>query len=1262
MANEYSKLLDSISEGGQQKISVPKALEVLRDQLTDISKNNKSLHISRLSMRLHFDLSEILEGDKSEAIKLSEKIDARKPLRLVKVITPREDEMASSYRLTHLQREADFIEKETGNYDVYIGYPFVEGAFGDGTHFKCPLLLYPAVIEKDYKKLEFTAKPDADRTPILNKTFIIAYQKFNRIKFNPEYDFEIEEGENGFLKNGIKKCEELGIKFTNKQILELGVTEYDPKGQKRSANSISLRNFAILGLFPQTSSTLLADYESLMKESPKEGALYSFFNGEAQDKSEWLKSNEHANKAYLVTDVDASQEKALLSLEKLGGIAIHGPPGTGKSQLIVNILADSVAKGKRTLLVCEKRAALDVVFNRMSSIGLGDMVALVHDYNKDRHSVFQKAAKNIDEFSLQDVLPEITVDDKGNRSEELLNQLVSYHSNLNLTLPCNTSLKNLYSVDEDPLALKTEYLNSLENDFTFQELSDGLEKISDMLQLVGKSGKGLKPQERDKFSSFNEEKLRAIEITLRKLFGILENLSDIQGFEQFASLHLDSNNLVYPKTVDLQSKLLSLPKKSKSLLKFADSDYRQASKFLETLKNSNHEQKLPTELIIREISGENLKLQTKTYSAILLLRKYNEFMKEFESLAKDLESQIGSPIASNLVLDASSSIETAHAFLDDMQSSLRNKEKAKIMQTQAEDLSKKETNLLAIARKLMDREKDQELALRILKHSFYSKWIDAAENTMPLVKKLDRAAYQRYRFELRSLLEKRKFKSRQEVKRNWQHMISSQKYSSLKEIKFQCEKTKNPWSMRKLVREFNDKGILDVFPVWLTSPETASAIFPLKAGLFDVVVFDEASQITLEHAVPSLYRSKSVAVAGDEKQLPPFDLFSSHLTSDDGGEDDSLSKQELNELLSVKSFLQLAKRRYPEVMLNWHYRSKYEELISFSNYAFYSGRIRTIANTQNDKKEPSIKWLKVDGKWDKRRNRIEAEKVVELISQTISKPNPPSIGVVTFNSSQKDLIENLLDKKALSDSKFYINYKRELEREENEEIQSLFVKNIENVQGDERDLIIFSIGYAPTVEDGKVVSQFGTLSIDGGENRLNVAITRAKEKIIVVSSIDPLQLRAPSEGSLGVSYLRKFLEYAKNISEGKNEDASAILRGFGKENFDKIAHDSSLLAESIGLIERLQKSGFDVKKNVGYSKGTFDLAIVDKNNPHKFSLGIEIDGVNYSGILDAKDRDVYSQNILEDRGWKTYRLSSRDWWADSDGVMREIKQELKSNG
>ncbi|MEK6843634.1 MAG: hypothetical protein AABY04_04045, partial [Candidatus Micrarchaeota archaeon] len=505
------------------------------------------------------------------------------------------------------------------------------------------------------------------------------------------------------------------------------------------------------------------------------------------------------------------------------------------------------------MLVCEKRAALDVVYNRMSSIGLGDMVALVHDYNKDRHAVFQKAAKNIDEFSLQDVLPEITVDDKGARSEELLNQLVSYHSNLNATLPSNTTLKNLYSVDEDPLTLKTEYLNSLENEFTFQELQDGLEKISDMLQLVGKSGKGLKPQERDKFSSFSEEKLRAIEITLRKLFGILENISDIQGSEQFASLSLDSNNSIYPKSVDLLSKLLSLPKKSKSLLKFADADYRQASKFLENLKSSNREQKLPTELIIREISGENLKLQTKTFASILTLRKYNELMQEFESMAKELESQIGSLVASNLVLDAVSSIETARSFLDDMQSSLRNKEKAKIMQTQAEDLSKKETSLLEIARKIMDREKDQELSLRILKHSFYSKWIDSAENTMPLVKKLDRQAYQRYRAELKTLLSKRKMKSRQQVKRNWQHMISSQKYSNLKEIKFQCEKTKNPWSLRKLVREFSDKGILDVFPVWLTSPETASAIFPLKAGLFDVVVFDEASQITLEHAVPSLY-------------------------------------------------------------------------------------------------------------------------------------------------------------------------------------------------------------------------------------------------------------------------------------------------------------------------------------------------------------------------------------------------------------------------
>lgn len=1263
MENDYSKMLDNLSDPKfNEKVSIPKVVEVLRDQLTDVSKGNRSLHLSRLNMRLHFDLFELFNENNAEAQKLKEKITQRKPLRLVRVITPKEDEMAASYRLTHLQREADFIEKETGNYDLYIGYPFVEGEFGDGTHFKCPLMLFPVILQKDYKKLEFVAKPDPDRNPMLNKTFIIAYQKFNRVQFNPEYDFEIEEEKGGYLESGMRKCEDLGMKFDSKISLHGGIDQYETKKGKMGSGKILFRSYAILGLFPQTSSTLLADYDELIKKPPQDGALYDFFNGEAPDRSEWLKPEEHEGKAYFVTDVDGSQEKALLSLEKLKGIAIHGPPGTGKSQLIVNIIADGVAKGRKVLLVCEKRAALDVVHNRLSAIGLGDMVALVHDYNKDRSAIFAKASKVVDDFNSAQTLPEVTADDKGGKAEELLNQILSYHKFMTKQLPCGSNLKSLYVADSQPL-LRLESTLGLEKAFNFSDFNDSIEKLSELLPMLRKSPNGeFKTIDASSVASISDEIAREVELKIRELYRIEESLQVLFNSNEWRYLDLNQKELTYPASKNLEKGLRQIPAHSKSFLKFANNEYRKSMHFLEQLKKTAGEMKLPQEFVLAELSGEKLKMKTKTFASLELLFEYNRLMDLLLTQATELEKQLGIEVKEEIVDSAAGGGEIAKEALDQIQSTIKNKEKSKILSSQLDDLNANEKKLLKLLMQTLEREKNLKNAIEIVKHSFYTKWITDAEIDMPLLKKLDRITYQRYRVEARNLLEKRKIKARQEVKRAWHQKLSEQRYSNLKEIKFQCEKTKNPWSIRKLMREFSDKGGLDIFPCWLCSPETVSAIFPLTKGLFDVVVFDEASQCTLEHAIPAIYRGKAIAVAGDEKQLPPFDLFTSHLDSEEMEEDDSKSVSELREVSSVKSFLQLSKRRYPELLLNWHYRSKREELIGFSNFAFYNGKIQTVAGSDMDKREPAIEYIKVDGVWDKRKNKAEAERIVELITKTISKPNPPSIGVVTFNSSQRDLIENLLEKKALADSKFYVNYKREKERVENEEFQSLFVKNIENVQGDERDMIIFSVGYAPSIEDGKVLTQFGSLSMAGGENRLNVAVTRAREKVFVIASIDPMQLRITEESNIGGQFLRKYLEYAKAVSDGNIDDVNSILRNLTGAKFEKalILEDATdgIVAQ---LADSLTRHGYLIQKSVGYSNYSIDLAIIDKSNKNHYSLGIEIDKHNYNGLIDAKERDIYRQSLLESRGWKMYRIGSRDWWSDSEEIVREIKQELKKS-
>ena len=267
--------------------------------------------------------------------------------------------------------------------------------------------------------------------------------------------------------------------------------------------------------------------------------------------------------------------------------------------------------------------------------------------------------------------------------------------------------------------------------------------------------------------------------------------------------------------------------------------------------------------------------------------------------------------------------------------------------------------------------------------------------------------------------------------------------------------------------------------------------------------------------------------------------------------------------LEEESLLDLAKVTYKGVHLNYHYRSIYEELISFSNYAFYRAQLQVSPNTSING-EPPIERIKVAGKWLSRQNMVEAEKVVDLAAQLLkTRKNNETIGIITFNITQKDLIEDLLDRRAYSDNVFKSLYQAEVDRKEGDEDVSLFVKNIENVQGDERDIILFSIGYAPN-ENNRVSVNFGSLSQDGGENRLNVAISRAKKKIYVVTSIEPEELNVEGTKNEGPKLFKKYLQYVREVSNGNKKGAQDILNGLLDTTAagpNEIRHDSDFEAE-----------------------------------------------------------------------------------------------------
>ena len=457
---------------------------------------------------------------------------------------------------------------------------------------------------------------------------------------------------------------------------------------------------------------------------------------------------------------------------------------------------------------------------------------------------------------------------------------------------------------------------------------------------------------------------------------------------------------------------------------------------------------------------------------------------------------------------------------------------------------------------------------------------------------------------------------------------------------------KRKWSLNKFINRYGFelfKGIR----VWLLTPEVVSDIIPMEMGLFDLLIFDEASQMYVEKGIPSIYRAKKVVIAGDHKQLRPSSLGTGRVTYD---EDEDDEEEMMNGALEEESLLDLARARYDSILLNFHYRSRYEELIAFSNYAFYGGKLYVSPNIVQPERPP-IEVIKVDGTWVDRHNEAEADKVVELLREFfLTRQNRETVGIITFNVSQRDLVYDRIEEYAATDPAFATAVSEEMKRFDNGEDVGLFVKNIESVQGDERDVIIFSVAYAKN-EDGKLMQRFGWLNMRGGENRLNVAISRAKKKIFIVDSIEPEDLQVDGLKSDGPRILKKYLQYAKAVSDGNTPLAHSILQSFipsRDEYADEIGSETPVMNR---VYTALVRKGYTVEKNIGIGGYTIDLAVKQDN---KFILGIECDSHIYSLSKDTRERDYHRQKYLESRGWHIHRVWTPGMYKNPEAEISKI--------
>jgi very-short-patch-repair endonuclease len=422
-------------------------------------------------------------------------------------------------------------------------------------------------------------------------------------------------------------------------------------------------------------------------------------------------------------------------------------------------------------------------------------------------------------------------------------------------------------------------------------------------------------------------------------------------------------------------------------------------------------------------------------------------------------------------------------------------------------------------------------------------------------------------------------------------------------------------------------------PCLMMSPLTVSTYLNSRDIRFDVVIFDEASQVRPHDAISSIYRGRQLIVAGDQKQLPPTNFFERSEDYEDGSieeKQDEGNLADFESILDVCCTLQLARRR-----LRWHYRSRREPLIAFSNRHFYGNELVTFPSVDDTDETPAVRFeYLADGRWTGGFNRVEARKVAQMVMDHVLSNPSWSLGVIAFSRRQQEAIYDELDRLRRRDGSLESFFEEERD-------DPFFVKNLENVQGDERDVIFLSIGYGPD-ENGRVSMRFGPLNRLGGERRLNVAITRARLGMTVISSMKAHDIDLTRSKAEGVRLLRAYLDFAER---GAAALASEITES------DERDHDSPFEQQ---VAEALTRRGMQVRKQVGCGGFRIDLALVDPDRPGRFVLGIECDGATYHSSATARDRDRLRQQVLESLGWRIVRIWSTDWVKDPNHQINRV--------
>ncbi|PKK40279.1 DNA helicase related protein [Clostridiaceae bacterium JG1575] len=1095
---------------------------------------------------------------------------------------------------------------------------------------------------------------------------------------------------------------------------------------------LGLFSFAKFMMWADLSENLEIFRQNPLVESLVQGQLTQEFP-KVSKTARFLEEEAGEQELIYPLSADASQSLAVLAAARGASFVLHGPPGTGKSQTITNIIANALMQDKRVLFVAQKMAALEVVQKRLKDLGIGSFCLELHAKGASRRRVLDQLEESM----------RIT---KVPRKKEAPKTLAALQE---LKEELNEEIRALYDADESGYslydliveeALTKDFPRSVEpsSAVAFTDLKKKEDLLKNLTDLGAYAGgpyrnplRGIgpaiyQPDLKERIASLVEEPLLRMEKALiplvqkapslePKCLAEVLALPKLQEYSQalyalFPNMHFVAGGMAHwPQALTQAKDLMDdavalegslLANYPRALLSV---DSRRVRRDLDAWESktalSKLFQKNPVEREFQTLlSGEKL-----TAPEILDLMSRLEQFKEAQERARSARMRLSGAFGAEILSAKAHEMAEAADLLTKLLTVAPSEEALEELDEALQDDSN--ADLRASLEQLRVLGDGYGTALRAwLKDTAFEErelegqgpileaFLERLQEIKGHLSSLkDWLAYQKARAEVlgQGLSDFADAYDQGEVSETQMSVLfrksvtkgllrqrlaahptlasstggqSEQKAARLKELAEQAQRihrlelyvhlaqkvpnlvmeedtSKELGVLQRALRsggralsirslfEKTDHLLRRIAPCMMMSPQSVAQYLSPQADLFDLVIFDEASQMPTAEAVGALGRAKQAIIVGDPKQLPPTSFFAAQ------------SGEEMEERADLDSILEDALAlSLPNGSLLWHYRSRHESLIAYSNRAFYNGELYTYPSP--DDRVSRVHYVASGGVYERGRDRVNREEARALVEEVVRRlgeaDNPPTMGIVTFSVVQQALIERILQETLAKDEA--------LRQKLLDLPEPLFIKNLENVQGDERDIILFSVGYGPD-ENGQLFMNFGPLNQEGGWRRLNVAVSRARQEMWVFTSINPDEFAVPPGAPRGVLALKEFLNYAKSFGR--------------RTTLQKVQEESSQLQISSLLADRLRAKGYQVETQVGTSEFRVDLALLDQKDPTRFALGVQCGGESFQKSGSALDREVLSPSVLRGLGWRLERVHPMDFLDDEEAVVARIHNRMK---